>query len=120
MAGNIEPTEESIRVYIDNIRFAADRFAAAGLELLIEPINNQSMPGYFLSDTAQAVELLQQVNHPAVALQFDIFHHQISRGDVLRSLSVCKKWIGHIQIAGVPDRHEPDAGELNYRDIFGT
>lgn len=118
MAGLAQPYAKSVATYENNIRYAADELSSVGLELLIEPINPRSMPGYFLSTTAQALELIGRVGHPAVRLQFDIFHHQITRGDVIWSLSQCKEQIGHIQIAGVPDRHEPDTGELNYAPIF--
>ncbi|WP_029061176.1 2-oxo-tetronate isomerase [Labrenzia sp. DG1229] len=118
MAGIADPVAETERVYIDNICHAADRLAGRGLSLLIEPINKRAMPGYFLSDTYQALDLLQQICHPAVRLQFDIFHHQITHGDVIQSITNCSDRIGHIQIAGVPDRHEPDTGELNYSEIF--
>ena len=118
MAGLVEPDADRETTYLNNIRYAAERLAKANLELLIEPINPRSMPGYFLSTTAQAVDLIDRVKHPALRLQFDIFHHQITRGDVMQSLTDCKDVIGHIQIASVPDRQEPDTGELNYAEIF--
>ena len=114
----MEPDADRETTYLNNIRYAAERLAKANLELLIEPINPRSMPGYFLSTTAQAVGLIDRVKHPALRLQFDIFHHQITRGDVMQSLTDCKDVIGHIQIASVPDRQEPDTGELNYAEIF--
>lgn len=118
MAGVTEVTAENRSCYVANIREAADRCAAAGVELTIEPINPHDMPGYFLSTTAQALALMDEIDHAALRLQFDIYHHQITRGDVIRTLGTCLERIGHIQIAGVPGRNEPDTGELNYRDIF--
>jgi hydroxypyruvate isomerase len=118
MAGLVEPDAETEATYLNNVRYAAETLAKANLELLIEPINPRSMPGYFLSTTAQAVALIDRIKHPALRLQFDIFHHQITRGDVMQSLTDCKDMIGHIQIASVPDRQEPDTGELNYTEIF--
>ena len=118
MAGLATPDAGSEATYVENIRFAADQFAAAGLELLIEPINPRDMPGYFLSTTDQALALMERINHPAVQLQFDVYHHQITRGDVIMSLSDHIAQIGHIQIASVPERHEPYMGELNYRAVF--
>ena len=100
---DMPPDAATEQTYIDNIRFAADHFAAAGLELLIEPINPRDMPGYFLSHTDQALELMARIDHPTVRLQFDIYHHQITRGDLLKSLSAHFAQIGHIQIASVPD-----------------
>ena len=85
---------------------------------MIEPINAHSMPGYFLNSTDQALQLLADINHPAVGLQFDIFHHQMSRGDVFNSLQAAFPEIRHIQIAGVPERQEPDFGELNIHAVL--
>jgi len=118
MAGLVEPDAETEATYLNNVRYAAETLAKANLDLLIEPINPRSMPGYFLSTTAQAVALIDRIKHLALRLQFDIFHHQITRGDVMQSLTDCKDVIGHIQIASVPDRQEPDTGELNYAEIF--
>lgn len=118
MAGLAEPNAANEAIYLNNLRYAADRMSETGLELLIEPISPRAIPGYFLSTTAQAVSLIDKVAHPAVRLQFDIYHHQITCGDVIYSLSQYRDLIGHIQIAGVPDRHEPNTGELNYTDIF--
>lgn len=118
MAGISASDAATEAIYIDNIRYAAEQFATAGLELLIEPINPRDMQGYFLSTTAQAIRLIAKIDHPAVRLQLDIYHHQITSGDVLRSLTTNFSQIGHIQIASVPERHEPDSGELNYPAVF--
>ena len=118
MAGNAAPNEQNRECYIENIIYAADRFSAAGRRVLIEPINSHSMPGYFLNSTDQALKLLADINHPAVGLQFDIFHHQMSRGDVFNSLRAAFPKIRHVQIAGVPERHEPDFGELNIHAVL--
>lgn len=118
MAGNVAQTDQSRATYIDNIRHAAERFHDAGLTLLIEPLNPFDAPGYFLSSTDQALDLIARIDRPNVRLQFDIYHHQIIHGDVMRQLASAMPKVGHIQIAGVPDRHEPDVGELNYPEIF--
>ena len=118
MAGNAAPHEQNRECYIENIIYAADRFSTAGRRVLIEPINSRSMPGYFLNSTDQALKLLADINHPAVGLQFDIFHHQMSRGDVFNSLQAAFPKIRHIQIAGAPERHEPDFGELNIHAVL--
>lgn len=118
MAGIAAPTADSVSTYMDNIRYAADTLAEVDLDLLIEPINPRAMPGYFLSTTEQAMALIARIAHPRVRLQFDIFHHQITRGDVMASLTDCKDLIGQIQIAGVPERHEPNTGELNHTEVF--
>lgn len=120
MAGNPGdvPLHAARSVFIQNLHHAADRFETAGLELLIEPLNGRDMPGYLLSSTDMAVEILLELDRPNAGLQFDIYHHQINHGDVVRSLEEHLPLVRHIQIAGVPHRHEPDFGELNYAHIF--
>ena len=118
MASIAAPDEQNRKCYIENIIYAAYRFSVAGRRVLIEPINPRSMPGCFLNSTDQALQLLADINHPAVGLQFDIFHHQMSRGDVFNSLQAAFPEIRHIQIAGVPERHEPDFGELNIHAVL--
>lgn len=120
MAGNPGPAlpEAARAVFVDNLRYAADAFQEIGLSGLIEPLNTRDNPGYFLSSLALAVDILKEVDRPNIGLQFDIYHHQIMQGDVVRGLEEHMPLIRHIQIAGVPDRHEPDSGELNYPFIF--
>ncbi|MDR5907362.1 2-oxo-tetronate isomerase [Franzmannia qiaohouensis] len=104
--------------YIDNLRFAAREAAKVGRELLIEPINTRDMPGFFLSRQAQAMAVLEQVGEPNLRLQFDLYHCQIMDGDLTRHLERQFAAIGHVQIAGVPERHEPDVGEVHYPALF--
>lgn len=124
MAGLLPPdADEATRTdhhatYIDNLRFAAGEAARAGRELLIEPINTRDMPGFFLSRQAQAMAVLEEVNQPSLRLQFDLYHCQIMDGDLIKHLERQFDWIGHVQIAGVPQRHEPDVGEVHYPAIF--
>ncbi|TFH85014.1 hydroxypyruvate isomerase family protein [Billgrantia azerbaijanica] len=100
--------------YLANLRFAAAEAAKAGRELLIEPINARDMPGYFLSRQDQAVAVLEAVGADNLRLQFDLYHCQIMEGDLTRHLERLLPHIGHVQIAGVPQRHEPDVGEVHY------
>ncbi|CAM3480586.1 2-oxo-tetronate isomerase [Halomonas lysinitropha] len=124
MAGLLPPeADEATRAahhatYIDNLRFAAGEAARAGRELLIEPINTRDIPGFFLSRQAQAMAVLEEVNHPSLRLQFDLYHCQIMDGDLIKHLERQFDRIGHVQIAGVPQRHEPDVGEVHYPAIF--
>lgn len=97
--------------YVDNLRWAAKH--ANGQALVIEPINSRDMPGYFLSTSDQAAAILETIGASNLKLQFDLYHAQIMEGDLTRRLEKLMPQIGHIQIAGVPDRHEPDAGEFN-------
>ena len=100
--------------YIDNLRFAAAEAAKIGREILIEPINTRDMPGFFLSRQAHAMEVLAAVRADNLRLQFDLYHCQIMDGDLTRHLERQFPTIGHVQIAGVPERHEPDVGEVYY------
>ena len=104
--------------YLENLRWAARRVGTAGITLLIEPINARAFPGYLLTSLAQAANVCDQVNEPNLQIQIDCFHLQISEGDVTQKLRRYLPQCGHIQIAGVPDRHEPDTGELRYEYVF--
>ena len=106
------------RVYVDNLRWAADRVAAAGLTAVIEPINTRDIPGYFLNYTAQAMRIIERVGRPNLKLQFDLYHVQIICGDLLARFEKFLPVIGHVQIAAVPSRAEPDEGEINYPAVF--
>ncbi len=106
--------------YLETIARAATLLQGAGLDLMIEPINPVDMPGYFLSGQAQAREVMAQVNMDNVRIQMDLYHCQRTEGDVSRHIqsSVGAGLVGHMQIAGAPDRHEPDTGELHYPYLF--
>ncbi len=119
MAGLAECGDErAARTYRDNIAFAADYFAPRGIDVMIEPINGRDVPGYFLDDFAYATRLIEDLARPNLKLQFDIYHRQILHGDVTAALRQFLPLTGHIQIAGVPGRNEPDAGELNFPFLF--
>lgn len=98
-------------IYIDAIRHAADLAAPSGRVICLEPLNSRDMPGYIISTTDQAAALIEDVDRPNVRLQFDLYHAQIMEGDLITRLRRRAPVIGHVQIAGVPDRHEPDTGE---------
>jgi hydroxypyruvate isomerase len=104
----------AIATYVANVRSAADAFAAFGGRIVLEPINHRDMPGYFLHTTAQAVALIEQIDRPNVALQLDLYHAQISEGDLEHRIRTLRAITAHVQIAGNPARHEPDIGEVNY------
>ena len=115
MAGLIQGAEAE-STYIANLKWAAAE--APDRTFLIEPINARDMPGYFLSTSSQGLRILEAVGAPNLKLQFDLYHAQIMEGDLTKRLEALMPEIGHIQIAGVPDRHEPDIGEVNYPDLF--
>jgi hydroxypyruvate isomerase len=104
--------------YIANLRLAAERAAAAGREVLIEPINTRDIPGYFLNRQDEAQAIRAEVGAPNLKVQFDLYHCQIVEGDLAMKLKRDLAHIGHVQIAGVPERHEPDRGEVNYPFLF--
>jgi hydroxypyruvate isomerase len=125
MAG-VHPVGVDLRqahdTYVANLRWAADAAAAVGCEVLIEPINTRDMPGYFLTHQAQAHAVLTEVGAPNLKVQMDLYHCQIMEGDVATKLRqyLPTGAVAHVQIAGVPERHEPDTGELNYPYVFGV
>lgn len=104
---------EAVAAYTDSIAMACAAAVPLGIEIVIEPINGRDMPGYFLNDFNYAAALIDQLGLPNLKLQYDIYHRQILHGDVLTSLAVLLPIIGHVQIAAVPQRHEPGTGELD-------
>jgi hydroxypyruvate isomerase len=119
LAGIVEAEDRrAAAAYRDNIAFAADYFAPRGIDVMIEPINGSDIPGYFLQNFDTAVRLIEELARPNLKLQFDLYHRQIMHGDVTMALRRLMPLIGHIQIASVPGRNEPDAEELNYPFLF--
>lgn len=121
MSGIVDESQSfdaHIDTFISNIRWAADQAAEFGINILIEPLNDRDVPGYFLAHQRDAADLIQQVDRPNVKLQFDTYHAQIMDGDLSVLAADLADVIGHIQIASVPERHEPNEGELNYRHLF--
>ncbi|MFZ1106407.1 MAG: TIM barrel protein, partial [Hyphomicrobiaceae bacterium] len=100
--------------YVANLRRAAKAAAAAGIEVLIEPINRRDIPGFFLTRTEQARDVIAAVGEPNLRLQFDLYHRQIAQGDLATAIEAFAPIAGHYQIASPPDRGEPDDGEMNY------
>ena len=101
-----------------NLGPAARKLAPRGITLLIEPLNTRDMPGYFLNFQQQAHDVVAEVGEPNLRVQMDFYHCQIMEGDLTRRLERHVAGIGHVQIAGVPDRHEPDRGEVHYPVLF--
>ena len=106
--------------YVANLRWAARQAHPQGLRLMIEPINTRDMPGYFLNRQDQAHALLADIGEDNVQVQMDLYHCQVAEGDVASKIRqyLPTGRIGHFQVAGVPERHEPDAGELNAAYLF--
>jgi len=110
---------ETLReTFVSNLRYAAGEFEREGITLLIEPVNTRSMPGFYLRNSAQALALMDEARSANLKLQYDVFHMQIMEGDLAQTIEANIARIGHIQIADVPDRHEPGTGEINYAYLF--
>ncbi len=112
------PWETLTTLYVTNLAWAAEQTQAAGVRLLIEPINHRDMPGYLLNTVEQGAAIVEALGRERAALQFDIYHCQITEGDVTRRMQTLLPVIGHMQIADVPDRHEPGTGEIGWDYVF--
>ena len=104
--------------YLKNLAYAAQQAAAHGITVVIEPITPRNMPGYFITRQHEAHQVCREVGAANLKVQMDLYHCQIVEGDLAMRLREGIAGVGHIQIAGVPDRHEPDQGELNYPYLF--
>lgn len=105
-------------VYVKNIAYAAGQAKALGLTVVIEPINTRDIPGFFINRQDEAHAVCRETGADNAKVQMDFYHCQIVEGDLTRTYETFQAGIGHTQIAGVPDRHEPDLGEVNYPAIF--
>ena len=105
-------------VYVENVRYAAQEMAKHGRMLVIEPINPRDIPGYFINTQAEGHAICKEIGLPNLKVQMDFYHCQIVEGDLTMTFKNNFAGIGHVQIASVPTRNEPDQGEINYRHIF--
>jgi len=106
--------------FVGNLRFAAEKLQAAGVALVIEPINTYDIPGFFLSTTRAALAIIDEVGSPNLRVQYDIYHMQRMEGELAATLEKHLAQIGHVQLADNPGRHEPGTGEINYPFLFAT
>jgi hydroxypyruvate isomerase len=122
MAGVVsaDAAADAERTFVGNLVAAADKAAEAGMIVLLEPINHRDRPGYFLHTIEHAASIIGQVGRRNVKIMFDCYHTQIMQGDLTRRLKDHLDLIGHVQIAAVPSRAEPDEGEIDYRTICRT
>jgi hydroxypyruvate isomerase len=120
LAGKVAPEQRPAaeRVFIDNLKWAAELAAAKNIAVLIEPINARDRPNYFLNRVEHAADIIAKAGKPNIRMQFDFYHAQIVGGDLLHRLQQHLPVIGHLQCAAVPSRHEPDEGEVNYPAVF--
>ena len=110
--------DELYDTYQRNLLFAASQAAEQGRNIVIEPINTRDVPGYFLNRQADARRVVDAVGMPNLLVQMDLYHVQIVEGDVAMKIREFIDKVDHFQIAGVPERHEPDIGEVNYPYLF--
>lgn len=119
MAGIADAKDAAaIAAYRNAVAWTAERVGEAERTLVLEPINSRDMPGYFLNDFGVAEALITDLALPNLKLQFDIYHRGIMHGDITMALRRMMPMIGHVQVASVPSRHEPDGEELNYPFLF--
>jgi 2-dehydrotetronate isomerase len=122
LAGRVPPEQRPAAqtVFVANLARAAEEAAKSGITLLIEPLNPRDRPDYFLTRVEQAADIVGKVGAPHLRIQFDVYHVQIVCGDLIRRIEAHLPLIGHVQIASVPERHEPDEGEVNYPEILAA
>jgi len=121
MAGLIAPADDRAKhraAYVANLAWAAREAASIGVTLVIEPINTRNIPGYFLNRQEEAHAVCAEAGEPNLKVQMDLFHCQIVEGDLATRIRRHIAGVAHMQIAGVPERHEPDTGEVNYPYLF--
>jgi hydroxypyruvate isomerase len=121
MAGIVPPGADpgGVRAtYVANLKYAAAELARHGITLLIEAINTRDMPGFFLSTQAQAYAVLEEIGAPNLKMQMDLYHMQVMEGDLETKLRRYAAHCAHVQVAGVPARHEPDTGEIRYEHLL--
>ena len=109
---------ECTKIYIENLQYLAHKAEPLGIEILVEAINPIDMPNYLVNNQEQSLEIVQQVGLDNVKMQFDIYHCQMAQGNVAVRFAKFLPYIGHVQVADVPGRHEPGTGEINYPFLF--
>jgi len=120
MAGRTDGGDAAEHCYRQNLTYAAAQAAPHGITILIEPINQRDVAGYHLSRIEDAVATIDAVQSDNLKMMFDCYHIQIMQGDLCHRLRHYSGYIGHVQIAAVPDRGEPDSGEIDYRYLLSA
>jgi len=123
MTGNQVPGLDratQLHTILENLAWAAPQAADVGVTLLIEPLNPIDQPYYFVNSISLGMEVVRGINHENVRLQYDVYHAQMTEGNLIQTIRTLQPFIGHIQISDVPGRHQPGLGEINYPAIFAT
>jgi 2-dehydrotetronate isomerase len=118
MAGIAPNDDHHWRAYHESIRWCAGQAMLLGVDVMLEPVNRRDMPGYFMSDVDVAIGVIEHLQLPNLRLQLDLYHAQIIHGDLTTRMRRAMPVLGHVQVASVPSRHEPDGEELNYPFLF--
>lgn len=108
------------KTLVDNLRYAAPRLADAGIKLLLEPVNQRDIPGFFVSTTDYAERILDAVGSDNLFIQYDLYHTQVMQGDLIATFERLRHKIAHIQLADNPGRNEPGTGEINYPNVLAA
>jgi hydroxypyruvate isomerase len=123
LAGNRVPGVDDAtmrRTVVENLRVAAPLAREHGITLLVEALNTWESPRYFLDGSRLGLEIVREVDAPNVRFQYDAYHLQRMEGQLIDGLTKNLAWIGHVQVADVPGRHEPGTGEINYPNVLGA
>ena len=123
LTGNVLPnlSHEQMRANcIESLKRAADICASQNVEILLENIDPEENPKYFLTSVAEGFEIIREINHPQVKFLYDFFHEQIAEGNLIEKLEKNLDLVGLVHVADVPGRHAPGTGEINYANIFRT
>jgi hydroxypyruvate isomerase len=105
-------------LYVTNVAWAAELATGSGVRVILEPINHRDMPGFHLNTVEQGAAVVEAVGRDRCGLQFDVYHCQVTQGDLVRRIEALLPVIAHMQIADVPDRHEPGTGEIGWDYLF--
>ena len=121
VAGKADPADTTCReLFAENLRHAASEFAKIGARALVEPLNRKDVPGYFVAGSDEGMAAIEAAAHDNVGLQYDLYHMQMTEGDLIATLTRLLPRIGHVQFADAPGRHEPGSGEINFPNVFAA
>lgn len=112
------PEERLKETMLGNMKFAADALEKEGIRLLVEPLNSRDIPGFYLVSSEKTMELIDELDHKTIFLQYDIYHMQRMEGELINTIQSLIGRIGHMQLADNPGRHEPGTGEINFVNLF--
>ena len=112
--------EQCLNILANNLEYAANQLVGTGVKVLVEACNIYDRPEFLVNTSAQAIDIIKAINHKNLAFQYDIYHMQIMEGNLVNRIQEIIEYIGHIQFADTPGRHEPGSGEINFSYIFKT